>query len=95
MNHRIFPHLFDVNQRGGVPVKPLQLLLWGQPRRRLATGAEVGGGGGHQRSVEDGEEVPHNHLHQQGLVGVVHQRGQRHLCIGLPRLDQRRAEDDA
>lgn len=86
-------HLFDVHQGGGVSAEPLQLLLRGESGRAVAGGGKVGAG--QRRDIEDHAVVSHQQLHHQGLVGVVHQGGQRHLCVYLPRLHQRRAEDDA
>lgn len=73
--------------------EPLQLLLRGESGRPLASGGHVGAR--QRRDVEDHSVVSHQQLHHQGLVRVVHQGGQRHLCVYLPWFHQRRAEDDA
>lgn len=73
--------------------EPLHLLLGGESGGRLASCGDVGAR--QKRYVKDRLEVTHQHLHHQGLVGVVYQGGQGHLSVCLPWLDQRGAKDDA
>jgi len=75
-----------------VSAKLPHLLLRGQSGRSLAGVDFRPRQGG---CVKDSLEVSHQQLHHQRLVGVVHQGGQGHLCIYLPRLHQCGAEDDA
>ena len=74
-------------------VEPLQLLLGRESGRHLASDGDFRAG--HRCHVKDRFEVSHQQFHHQGLVGIVHQGGQGHLSVRLPRLHQRGAKDDA
>lgn len=88
----IHPHLFKVHQGGWVSAEPLQLLLGGESRGCLTCSGDVRA---RQKGyVKNCLEVSHKQLHHQGLVGVIYQRREGHLCIFLLRLDQRRSKDN-
>ena len=72
--------------------EPLHLLLGGESWGRLAWRGEVTAR--QKGAVKHCVKVSHQQLHDQGLVGVVHQGGERHLSVRLPWLDQRGTKDD-
>ena len=85
-------NLLDVPQGLGVPAQLLRLEAGlGRASTSFSTSARQGAEG----RVEDHLVVADQQLHDEGLVGVVHQRGEGHLGVRLPGFDQRGAEDDA
>lgn len=72
--------------------EPLHLLLGGESGRRLTWRGKVRTG--QKGDVKHCVKVSHQQLHDQGLVGVVHQRGERHLGVRLAWFDQRGPKDD-
>lgn len=95
---RPIKYLLNVSQRLGVPAQLLALLLLVE----AGVGARLTIGicgryvsQGTERGVKDHLVVPDQKLHDERLVGIVHQGGEGNLCVRLPRFDQRRTEDDA